>query len=63
MATQVDVHRIALALPETTEDADDCRFLVRGKVFVWLWHERVDPKQPRVADPDVLIVRIAHESE
>lgn len=63
VATQVDVRRIALALPETTEDPDDYRFLVRGKVFVWLWRERVDPKRPRVADPDVRVVRIAHESE
>ena len=63
MATQDDVRRIALGLPEATEDPDDFRFLVDGKAFVWLWRERVDPKRARVPNPDVLAVRIGHESE
>lgn len=63
MATQEDVRRIALGLPEATEDPGDFRFLVDGKAFVWLWRERTDPKRARVPNPDVLAVRVAHESE
>ena len=63
MATQDDVRRIALGLPEATEDPGDLRFLVDGKAFVWLWRERIDPKRARVPNPDVLAVRVAHESE
>jgi hypothetical protein len=63
VATQDDVRRIALALPEATEDLGEFRFLVDGKAFVWLWRERIDPKRARVPNPDVLAVRIAHESE
>ena len=62
MATQDDVRRIALGLPEATEDPD-FRFLVDGKAFVWLWRERIDPKRARVPNPEVLAVRIGHESE
>jgi hypothetical protein len=61
MATQDDVRRIALTLPETTEGAADFRFMVAGKQFVWLWHERVVPKRARVANPEVIAVRVATE--
>jgi hypothetical protein len=61
VATQDDVRRIALTLPETSEGAADFRFLVDGKQFVWLWHERVDPKRARVANPEVIAVRVATE--
>ena len=61
MATQRDVRRIALSLPGTTEDPKEFRFLVDGKMFVWLWPERVDPKRARVPNPDVLVVRVGGE--
>jgi hypothetical protein len=63
MATQDDVRRIALALPETTEDAHSFRFFVDGKAFAWSWLERIDPKKARVPNPDVIAVRIADEFE
>jgi hypothetical protein len=63
MATQDDVRRIALSLPHTSEDAHGFRFFVRGRQFVWAWMERVDPKRARVANPDVVAVRVANELE
>jgi hypothetical protein len=61
MATQGDVRRIALSLPGTSEDPDDFRFLVDGKMFVWLWPERIAPKKTRVPNPDVIVVRVGND--
>jgi len=64
VATQADVRRIALSLPET--EAVEGRFAfavpVKGKpkAFVWVWMERIDPKKARVANPAVLAVRVAN---
>jgi hypothetical protein len=63
MATQDDVRRIALALPETTEDPDSFRFSVAGKQFAWAWLERLDPKRARVPSKEVIAVRIGNEFE
>ena len=61
MATQRDVRKMALALPETSEDPDRFCFLVNGKQFVWVWLERVEPKKARVPNPDVIAVRVADD--
>lgn len=63
MATRSDVRRLALALPETTEASDRFAFMVDGKGFAWSWMERVEPKRPRVENPDVIAVRVAGEYE
>jgi hypothetical protein len=63
MADQQDVRRIALGLPETTEDPDTFHFRVRGKGFTWVFPERVHPKKPRVPNPEVLVVRVAGLAE
>ena len=67
MATQKDVRRIALALPETFEEDDRFAFAVVNKpkprAFAWVWAERVDPKKPRVFNPAVLAVRVANDAE
>jgi hypothetical protein len=63
VATQADVRRIALTLPEVTEDPDEFRFLVDGKGFAWRWLERIDPKRARVPSGTVIAVRIANEFE
>ena len=63
MATQADVRRIALSLPGTEEAPDRFAFSVRNKGklkgFVWVWLERIAPKQPRVPQPKVIAVRVA----
>ena len=63
MPTQADVRRIALGLPETTEEPGSFRFLVAGKAFAWPWLVRVDPKRARVPNRDVVGIRIAHDLE
>jgi hypothetical protein len=62
MATQDDVRRIALSLPEAREEPGFV-FLVAGKGFAWPWRERVDPKTARVPNLDVLAVRVTNELE
>ena len=65
MASQEDVRRIALALPETSEAADRFAFSVRNKGkqkgFVWAWNERVEPKRPRIPRPDVVAIRVVDQ--
>jgi hypothetical protein len=67
MADQDDVRRIALALPETSEDEDRFAFSVghggKRKGFAWVWLERVHPKKARVPQPAVLAVRVANLAE
>jgi hypothetical protein len=64
MATQADVRRIALSLPETEQASKGFAFSVlnKGKLkgFAWVWMERVTPKKPRVANAGVLAVRVAN---
>lgn len=67
MATQEDVRRIALSLPQASEAADHFGFGVhnKGKLkgFAWAWNERIEPKKPRVPNPQVLAVRVASLAE
>lgn len=64
MASREEVRRIALALPEAVADpGGGLAFRVDGKLFAWPWLERVHPKKPRVANPDIIGVRVANELE
>jgi hypothetical protein len=67
VATQADVRRIALSLPETEEAEGRFAFSVRNKGklkgFAWVWMERIQPKKPRVANPAVLAVRVGSVAE
>jgi len=67
MADQSDVRRIALSLPETTEDDGHFAFAVRRgakrKGIAWVWMERLEPKKARVPQPAVLAVRVASQAE
>src|SRR5687768_10796461 len=64
MATQADVRRIALSLPETEETENRFAFSVRNrgklKGFVWVWLERIAPKKARVPQPKVIAIRVAN---
>ena len=64
MATQADVRRIALSLPETEETENHFAFSVRNKGklkgFVWVWLERVAPRKARVPQPKVIAIRVAN---
>jgi hypothetical protein len=63
MADQEDVRRIALSLPGTREGDDHFGFSVlnkgKEKGFVWAWNERIEPKKPKVPNPEVIAVRVA----
>jgi len=67
MATQADVRRIALSLPQAEKGPGHLAFSVRNKGklkgFVWVWMERVEPKKPRVPQPDVIAVRVPSLAE
>jgi hypothetical protein len=63
MASREDVRRLALALPEAVEEGEGGAFRVDGKLFAWTWMERPIPKRPRVANPQVIAVRVANEGE
>ncbi|MES2177545.1 MAG: hypothetical protein V4550_06735 [Gemmatimonadota bacterium] len=67
MATQADVRRIALALPDTVEGENHFAFSVpvKGKLkgYAWVWMERVTLKKPRVPNPGVLAIRVANVAQ
>lgn len=63
MATQDDVRRIALGLPEVEEATDRFAFSVRGKGFAWVWLERPETTAPRMPNPEVLAIRVDGELE
>ncbi len=56
MANQDDVRRILSPMPEVTEDSGSFHFRVAGKGIAWVYPERVDPKRPRVPNPEVLVI-------
>ena len=63
MATLDDAHRIASALPEATSEPGGFAYRVDGRLFTWIWMERVQPKRPRVPNPEVIAIRVADETE
>jgi hypothetical protein len=67
MANQNDARRIAMALPGVIASTERFAFSVenkgKAKSFLWVWKERVGPRQPRVPNPLVLAARVANETE
>lgn len=67
MADLTDLQRIALALPETTQEEGRLAFAVlnkgKPKGIAWVWLERIDPKKARVPNPDVIAIRVRNNLE
>lgn len=68
MATQADVRRIALGLPQVKEAEGHFAFAVVGpkgkeRGFVCAWLERVHPKKARVPSAAVVAVRVGSLEE
>ena len=67
MATQDDVRRIALSLPEVQESGDRFAFTVetkgKPKGIAWVWRERIHAKKARVPYFAVLAVQVADLGE
>ena len=67
MASQADVRRIALALPDVVEEEGTFAFAVRAgarqRLIAWVWFERLEPRAPRVPNPAVLAVRTPNVDE
>ena len=67
MADHEDVRRIARSLPDAVEGTGQFGFSVmnkgKAKGFAWSWMERVHPKKPRIANDEVLAVRVANEGD
>ena len=67
MASQGDVRRIALALPDVVEEDGHVAFTVRAgatqRPIAWVWLERLEPTSPRVPNPAVLAVRTQNVGE
>lgn len=58
MASEDDLRRLALGLPEVVE-AGDGVFRVRGKGILWPARDREEPTAPRRPLPGVYVVRTA----
>lgn len=60
MVSHDEVRQIALKLPGVLEGADGFGFSVswkgKAKGFAWTWNERIEPKKPKVPNPEVLAV-------
>jgi hypothetical protein len=67
MARTQDVRRIALSLPETTEEEGRFAFSVmnkgKRKAIAWVWMERVEERKPRVPNPKVIAIRVTSQEE
>jgi hypothetical protein len=59
-----DVARIALSLPGTHPDFGFA-VPIKGKYkgFAWTWNERIEPKKPKIPNPEVLAIRTANLEE
>jgi hypothetical protein len=67
VATQDDVRRICLSLPEAFQEEGGFSFAVlnkgKSKGFAWVWRERMELKKPKAPNPDVIAIRVDGESE
>jgi hypothetical protein len=59
MVDPQSVRRLVEGLADVTDDTtgDRLAFACRAKSFAWTFLERIAPRKPRVARPDILAVR------
>lgn len=63
MLDEHDVRRLAMVLPDVTENDGDARFRVHGDAFAWPWRERVSAKKPKIERRDVFVIPVADLDE
>jgi hypothetical protein len=63
MPDQNDVEAIALGLTGTVKSDSEFAFRANGRLFVWAWLERIDPKKARVPSQDVVVVRVRDDMD
>jgi len=63
MPDQEDVARIALSLPGTSQAGGEFAFRANGRLFVWAWRERIDPKKAKVPSSEVVVVSVRDEMD
>ena len=65
MVDAATLRRLALALPEVEDRSEGDRLAleVKGKGLAWTYLERVAPKKPRIARPDVVAIRCRIEAK
>src|SRR3954467_11146712 len=63
MPSQDDVAQIALGLPGVIRAETEFSFRVNGRLFVWAWLERIDPRKARVPSTEVVVVRVRDEMD
>jgi hypothetical protein len=67
MANLNDLKEIALSFPETVQEEDRIAFAVmnkgKPKGFAWVWMERINPKGPKIANLDVVAIRVRNNLE
>jgi hypothetical protein len=63
MPNQEDVARVASSLPGAEGDGDPVSFRVGGRLFVWPWPQRIDPKKARVPSHEVVVVAVRDEMD
>jgi hypothetical protein len=63
MPDQGDVRRVALSLPGAQESMSSFEFRVNGRLFVWAWRERIEPKKSKVPSREVIVVAVRDEMD
>ncbi|HLI65737.1 MAG TPA: MmcQ/YjbR family DNA-binding protein [Caulobacteraceae bacterium] len=65
MATEADVERLALSLPNVVAEVrhGQQRFAIEGKGVAWAYLAREKPKTPRVLVPGVVAIRCPIEEK
>ncbi len=53
-----DARAIGESLPGAVAGPDGTSFSIGERGFVWVYPERLDPKKPRVPNPEVVVIMV-----